>query len=107
MSETCCPKCNEPLVIDLVVEATKEQRFTYTVHPMPGMRMTAQLIGGQLKALGDLMDATGKHLGQRTVTMVDRISMHENGSIEFNLFIAAAPKKQKRKPSPNSHGDER
>lgn len=89
MSESQCPNCEAKFHIDMAAAVGKDQRFSYRVHPEEAGMMQAKLIGGQLIALDDLMRACAKEDGGKVRTYIDRITTHDDGSLEFSLVVLA------------------
>lgn len=74
----------------LVAKLGDKQRMTYRITPMPGALLPAGSLGGQLSALADLFRALGRQDGLNLKTLVSDISMDDDGSINFELYIIPA-----------------
>lgn len=68
-------------------EVPDNQRFSYTVTPLPGSLMRAKMLGGQLKALSKLMTALGDQDGYDMETFLADISMGGGGTVKFDLVV--------------------
>ena len=70
-------------------EVPDDQRISYSVTPLPGALMRADLIGGQLRALARLMRACADEpkSGIQMEVFVGGIRMDEGGSIHFDLAV--------------------
>lgn len=78
---------NEKLTA-LAARISHDQKMTYRVTPQPGVMMTAQAVGGQLVALGDLLRSIAQEEDTRKWrTAVSRIVTNDDGSMEFDLII--------------------
>lgn len=81
----------------LAFEIPKGHKFTYTVNPMAGRLLSAELLGGQLIELGKLLKASGKQADPtiKWHVAVSEIFTKSDGTIQFGLVMAPLEKGEK------------
>jgi hypothetical protein len=88
-AEATCPSCAAPLSLEMVMQATAEQRMTYVIHLQDGAMMSARNIGKQLVAIGRLLEACANIEGGLNVqAMVSGLRYSFGGPIEFDLIMS-------------------
>jgi len=75
------------LHVDVAAAVGKDQKFSYRVYPESKGMMQAKVIGGQLVAMDDLMRAVARQDGGKVRTYIEKITTHDDGSIEFFLVV--------------------
>lgn len=87
-----CPHCENDFEVDVEVELPAETKLRWAITPMPGQMLSASTVGGSLTALHKLLAAAGRTLGARTETLVEGMSIQEDGALVFDLRVLNAPK---------------
>lgn len=97
MSEHKCLNCGAPFDLAVYTKAENESRVRFTLTPSPGENFALKNFGGALTALDQTFAAVGKDLGVPTVTILEKIEHHADGTIEAHLIITRGDKVRARK----------
>lgn len=87
-----CPKCNEPLSLQMVAKASAESRVAFAITPAKGEKMDIASVVGSVGAMGKLLTSIGKDMGMKVTVLIDSIETSPEGKLQFNLLIARSPR---------------
>lgn len=82
-----CPKCSEPMSIEMVAKAAAQSKLVFSFTPSPGEFMDAETIGGSLGAASKLLKAIGKQIGVKAQVLLSKIETGPNGELRFELMV--------------------
>lgn len=82
-----CPHCQQPIRLEMVIEATKEQRFSFVITPQPGSLMSATGVGGVIESVGRLFEADWG-VDYKGKCAIHSMSMQEDGSYKIDFVLA-------------------
>lgn len=70
-------------------EVPDDQKISYSVTPLPGAMLRAELLGAQLRAMARLMRVLGDEAadGVKWETFVGNIGMSDGGTVTFDLVV--------------------
>lgn len=86
-----CPKCGEPLGLNLTAKLMNESRMAFVVKPADGELLTARNIGGAIEQMDRLLVAIGKDMGAKTAVLVESVTS-EQGAVTVNLLLTRSGK---------------
>lgn len=90
-----CPHCHGELPeAGLIARAAERSRLTMRLTPEPGRHLTAETVGGALTNITKLLNAVAANLGGKVVTFIERLTTHEDGTIEIVLLTAEGRDKE-------------
>lgn len=84
----------------MVARVPSEQRVRYEITPLKGKFLTAQNVGGQLRAIADVITAVGKANDEKYYVGVASIDMDvDTGKLTFDLIVMLASEEGDAKES--------
>jgi hypothetical protein len=89
-----CPKCAEPISIDIVTKALDESSLSFSYKPGKGELMDVDSVMGSVSAAAKLLQSIGKQMGVATRVMLKSVSTLPEGELKFDLLITRTEKRR-------------
>lgn len=91
-----CPKCAEPISINLVAKAKAQSKMSFRLSPGQGELLDIQTFAQSAGAFGKLLVGIGRDIGVNTVVLVERLVTEDDGSLRVDVLIARSDTKTKK-----------
>lgn len=90
-----CPKCDEPISIDIVAKAMEQSTMRFSYKPGNGELMDVASVMRSVEAAAMLIVAVGKETGVKTRVMLKECSTSADGELRFDLLITRAESRRR------------
>lgn len=88
-----CPKCDEPLDLNLVSRMKDDHRFVFRLAPGDGL-FTAKQLGGIITQAAKFTEAMGREQGLKCQLLVEYLATMDTGEVHVG-FISSIMKPPK------------